>query len=288
MGGFGGRGGGGFGGGAGFGGDGGGRFGPTGHDYQFAGQPGTSGVDENKVNSLIAQRLQCKMSRDFDTADRIRDDLRAMGVWVDDKQMIWRSDHGGKHGDRDRGGSDDQHVTVGPSGMGLNQLMRAGCQATGGGGGGGGGGFGGGGFGGGGGGGGRFGPSGHDYQFAGQPGTSGVDENKVNSLIAQRLQCKMSRDFDTADRIRDDLRAMGVEVDDKVRTWACAGGGGFTVRGGGGGGGGGGDGFAAGGGGAGFDNGVSAGISAARGMDGDMPYDPFAVRLRPSVGGDPR
>jgi hypothetical protein len=79
-----------------------------------------------------------------------------------------------------------------------------------------------------------------------------------------------------------------VEVDDKVRTWACAGGGGFTVRGGGGGGGGGGDGFAAGGGGAGFDNGVSAGISAARGMDGDMPYDPFAVRLRPSVGGDPR
>jgi hypothetical protein len=98
MGGFGGRGGGGFGGGAGFGGDGGGRFGPSGHDYQFAGQPGTSGVDENKVNSLIAQRLQCKMSRDFDTADRIRDDLRAMGVNVDDQSKTWSAGGGGGGG----------------------------------------------------------------------------------------------------------------------------------------------------------------------------------------------
>jgi hypothetical protein len=99
--------------------------------------------------------------------------------------------------------------------MGLNQLMRAGCHA-GGGGGGGGGGFGGGG---GGGGGGRFGPSGHDYHFAGQPGTSGVDENKVNSLIAQRVQCKMSRDFDTADRIRDQLKERNISVVDKEHRW---------------------------------------------------------------------
>ena len=31
-------------------------------------------------------------------------------------------------------------------------------------------------------------------------------------MLADRLQAKMSRDFPTADRIRDDLRGMGVEV----------------------------------------------------------------------------
>ena len=133
-------------------------------------------------------------------------------------------------------------------------------------GGGGGGGYGGGGGGyGGGGGGGQFGPTGHDYRrdvrrtallprssapfplLTHRPqddGQTQVDETKVNSMLAERLQAKMTRDFVTADRIRDELRAMGVEVYDKEKTWKAGGGGGGGFGGGSaGGGGGGGGGF---------------------------------------------
>jgi hypothetical protein len=39
------------------------------------------------------------------------------------------------------------------------------------------------------------------------------------------MQCKMTRDFQTADRIRDELRGMGINVDDQSRTWSAGGGG---------------------------------------------------------------
>ena len=94
-----------------------------------------------------------------------------------------------------------------------------------------------GGFGGGGGRGSQFGPTGHDYRRD-DDGTTQVDEDKINGMLADRLQAKMSRDFPTADRIRDDLRAMGIEVYDQEKTWRASGGGG-----GGGGGGHGGDHF---------------------------------------------
>ena len=68
-----------------------------------------------------------------------------------------------------------------------------------------------GGGGGGGGGRGNFGPNGHDYRRD-DDGSTRVDEEQVNRMLADRLQAKMSRDFPTADRIRDDLRGMGVEV----------------------------------------------------------------------------
>ena len=50
-------------------------------------------------------------------------------------------------------------------------------------------------------------------------GSVQVDESKVNEMLARRMQAKMGRDFDTADRIRDELRAMNVEVYDKEKTW---------------------------------------------------------------------
>ena len=71
-------------------------------------------------------------------------------------------------------------------------------------------------------------------------GSAQVDEPKVHEMPARRMQAKMGRDFDTADRLRDELRAMGVEVYDKEKTWKAGGGGGFGGGGGGRGGGGGG------------------------------------------------
>jgi hypothetical protein len=53
-----------------------------------------------------------------------------------------------------------------------------------------------------------------------------VDVAHVNQLLQQRHSAKMARDFASADRIRDQLRAMGVLVSDRDKTWkVCRGGG---------------------------------------------------------------
>ena len=44
---------------------------------------------------------------------------------------------------------------------------------------------------------------------------------RYHIYITYVLQAKMSRNFDTADRIRDELRAIGVNVDDKMKTWSA-------------------------------------------------------------------
>jgi cysteinyl-tRNA synthetase len=42
-----------------------------------------------------------------------------------------------------------------------------------------------------------------------------VDEEKVVSLIGARNAARKAKDFNEADRIRDELNAMGVELEDK-------------------------------------------------------------------------
>ncbi len=49
--------------------------------------------------------------------------------------------------------------------------------------------------------------------FSGHPGLS-VDAEQVEKLLAQRNAARAARDFATADRIRDELSAMGVQLQD--------------------------------------------------------------------------
>lgn len=109
----------------------------------------------------------------------------------------------------------------------------------------GGGGFGGGGFGGGG-FGGAGGQAGHDYHRE-PDDRAPIDVAKVDDLLSQRVAAKRQRDFTSADALRDQLRSMGVEVQDREKTWRVGRGGGMgggTGGGMGGGGGGGGMGSA--------------------------------------------
>ena len=76
-------------------------LGATGHDYRRD-DNGSVQVDEAKVDEMLAERLQYKFSRDFQSADRIRDDLKAMGVEVIDKTLTWRAVATGGGGGRDR------------------------------------------------------------------------------------------------------------------------------------------------------------------------------------------
>ena len=83
---------------------------------------GGGGMSESDIERLLQDREDARRGRDYDSADRIRDELRAGGVNIDDKESTWRTNDG-----------------------------RSGTYGKGGGGGGGGGGYGGGGYGGGGG-----------------------------------------------------------------------------------------------------------------------------------------
>ena len=69
-------------------------FGPTGHDYilyEKAGQS-ISSLPEDEIHNLIAERLRCKLGREFDRADEIKRELVDAHVQVDDDNKLWRAD----------------------------------------------------------------------------------------------------------------------------------------------------------------------------------------------------
>jgi len=52
----------------------------------------------------------------------------------------------------------------------------------------------------------------------------GIDARRVQSLIEERSRARAKKDYREADRLRDELRAMGVELTDKPlqTTWKVA------------------------------------------------------------------
>jgi len=59
----------------------------------------------------------------------------------------------------------------------------------------------------------------HDYTRTDD--LPGVNVEQIDQMLAQRLQARLTHDFITADDMRAQLRAMGVEIDDKSRTWTA-------------------------------------------------------------------
>eukprot|EP00928_Gymnodinium_smaydae_P061127 TRINITY_DN45285_c0_g1_i1.p2 TRINITY_DN45285_c0_g1~~TRINITY_DN45285_c0_g1_i1.p2 ORF type:complete len:180 (-),score=43.84 TRINITY_DN45285_c0_g1_i1:113-652(-) len=52
------------------------------------------GGERAKIQALVDERQQCRRDRDFDRADKLREDLRDMGVNVDDSALTWRGPSG--------------------------------------------------------------------------------------------------------------------------------------------------------------------------------------------------
>ena len=82
--------GGGFGGGGygvqGYGGDAGGGYG--------APAVGVVGLTNEQINEQLQAREKARMAKDFQTADAIRDQLAASGVYIDDRTRSWRTQDG--------------------------------------------------------------------------------------------------------------------------------------------------------------------------------------------------
>ena len=55
---------------------------------------GGGGLSESDIERLLQDREDARRGRDYDSADRIRDELRAGGVNIDDKESTWRTNDG--------------------------------------------------------------------------------------------------------------------------------------------------------------------------------------------------
>lgn len=159
-----------------------------------------SNVDEDAVMDLINQRTEARRNRDFDAADAIREDLmHNYSVGIDDRENTWRTGcsasgsgmrfgGGGRGRDRDGGRG-------GRGGRGGGRRQK------------------------------DFGPNGHDYELSADASenTSQLSEEEIHSMLADRLQAKMSRNFQVADSIQMELIDSGVFVHDGMKEWRADG-----------------------------------------------------------------
>jgi len=69
-------------------------FGPNGHDYRLAEDAGPSitSLSEDEIHAMIAERLQCKLNRDYDAADAVHEQLFQNDVLIQDRRKLWRAD----------------------------------------------------------------------------------------------------------------------------------------------------------------------------------------------------
>ena len=197
-------------------------------------------VDTARVDTLIAARMNAKITRDFDRADALRMELRQLGVEVHDRDKLWFVDRPELAHATLTGPNGGQQGGMG--GMGGMGGVMAGCGMSSGGMGGGGviaGGMGG--MGGmaamsapacymgganapqGGAGRGMQAPMDmskqHDYNRDPADRIYLTNEAHVHALLAERLQAKKARDFAKADAMRETLRQAGVEVFDRDKVW---------------------------------------------------------------------
>jgi len=114
---------------------------------------GTSSIDEARVKELILERERARSNKDFSRSDEIREELKALGVEVYDKEKMWRAKCG-----------------------------ASGC-------------------------------------ILGFRGSHGPTDLEITTLVVQREKARQSGDWASSDMVRDELRAVGVEIYDKEKMW---------------------------------------------------------------------
>jgi hypothetical protein len=189
-----------------------------GHDYSRDTTRDDASIPADKmsvINELLSSRLDARRSRNFDEADAIRETLtNDHGVSVWDKDKTWSTGGGStggggssssrfdpSRGDR-RGGSGREGRGSGGGGEGRGSGRGRGRVRS-------------------------FNEYGHDYaQVSGtivNPNTCSLSESEIHDLIKRRMESKFARRFNIADRIEQDLRNAGVNVNDGTKEWRADG-----------------------------------------------------------------
>jgi cysteinyl-tRNA synthetase len=162
------------------------------HGYERDTTHDTSTVDEDAVSKLLSERVEFQRQQDYEKADAIRNRLVSeYGVGVYDKDRTWRTGYtsnslNNNNSSRGSGGGG------GRVGVGRDRLG---------------------------------GISGHDYTMAvgAGPIQSRLSLSEIDVLLAARLQAKIARNFDEADRIRRQLDDANVKINNPRKEWRADG-----------------------------------------------------------------
>lgn len=116
-------------------------------------------IPESEILRLVALRESARQARRFSESDAIRDELRAMGIELYDKDKEWKAKDGRK----------GKLFTAGPTECVLSDM-------------------------------------------------------EIQDRINEREEARKNKDWGQADALRDELRIMGVELEDRTSTWRTSGG----------------------------------------------------------------
>jgi cysteinyl-tRNA synthetase len=146
-----------------------------------------------QIETLLEGRDELRRTRDFSGADAIRDQLRdQFNVIVDDRQKTWWVDDGSSKYDAGTSRQDSRQ-DVDRNGRRVSRDKD-------------------------------FGPAGHDYVRAedDEAVLSESEQSDIDELLRRRLEAKLSREFEEADALLEELIAMGVQVCALTREVQCA------------------------------------------------------------------
>mmetsp|Transcript_40352 Transcript_40352/g.125792 ORF Transcript_40352/g.125792 Transcript_40352/m.125792 type:complete len:431 (-) Transcript_40352:34-1326(-) len=113
----------------------------------------TSDGTEPHIKRLVQMREQARAQKDWAQSDKLREELRALGVEISDRDKMWKS-------------------ASGAAGV-----------------------------------------------IIGYRGAGGPSDLEISTLVVQREKARHSGDYVTSDMIRNELRAVGVEINDREKVW---------------------------------------------------------------------
>mmetsp|Transcript_98075 Transcript_98075/g.311023 ORF Transcript_98075/g.311023 Transcript_98075/m.311023 type:complete len:429 (+) Transcript_98075:63-1349(+) len=108
---------------------------------------------EDHIKQLVLTREQARAAKDWTQSDKLREELRALGVEISDRDKMWKS-------------------ASGAAGV-----------------------------------------------IIGYRGAGGPSDLEISTLVVQREKARHSGDYVTSDMIRNELRAVGVEINDREKVW---------------------------------------------------------------------
>jgi len=141
---------------------------------------------EQEIQHFVIQREQARSSKDWAQADVLREKLRVMGVALFDKTSRWQANDG-------RCGRIPTWTEIEQGGGGGAGTQGATADVV---------------------------ASNIPTLISGPTGTQGEEALAyIKSLVLSREQARAAKDFDSSDRIRDELKNMGVDLLDKEKMW---------------------------------------------------------------------